>query len=55
MVQYQAMTNELSHICVSQQYRCHMIIEVEWGDLRRTFSTRDVVTSFAYLFKLDLD
>ena len=50
VVSSQAMTSEKSQICVSQQYRWHMIIEAEWEDLRRTKSPLDIFTSFAYFF-----
>ena len=41
VVSYQATTTERSQICVSQQYRWHMMIEAEWEDMRRTNSPCD--------------
>ena len=35
LVSAQATTKELSHICVSQNYLWHTMIEVYWEDLRR--------------------
>ena len=40
VVSAQATTTERSQICVSQQYRWHMMIEEEWEDLRRENSPR---------------
>ena len=55
MVPAQAMTTELSHICVSQQYRWHMMIEAEWEDMRWTNSPRDIFIPCAHYFQLNLD
>ena len=43
VVSDQAMTTEQLHICVSQQYRWHMVIESEWEDMRRENSPRDIL------------
>ena len=51
----QATTTELSQICVSQQYFWHIMIEVEWEDLRRTNSPRDIYISYAHYFQLNLN
>ena len=51
----QAETIEQSHICVSQQYHWHMMVEAEWEDLRRTNSPCDIFTRFDHYFKLNLD
>ena len=51
----QATTTEWSHICESQQYRWHMIIEAEWGDLRQTNSPCDIFIRSAHSFQLNLD
>ena len=55
LVKDQATTTELLQICVSQQYRWHMIIEAEWEDMRRKNSPRDIFTCFAHYFQLNLD
>ena len=55
VINSQAMTTERSHICVSQQYCWHMMIEADWEDLRRTNSPRDIFTHFAHYFQLNLD
>ena len=54
VVTYQSTTTEQSHICVTQQYRSHMMIEAKWGDLWRTNSPRDFF-SFDHYFELNLD
>ena len=46
---------ELSQICVSQQYRWHMMIVAEWEDLQQTDSPRDIFTRFAHYFQLNFD
>ena len=51
----QESTTERSHICVSQQYCWHMIIEAEWGDLRQKKSPRDIFIRYAHCFHLNLD
>ena len=48
VVSAQAKTIEISQICVSQQYRWHMMIEAEWGDLRQTNSPRDIFIPYAH-------
>ena len=55
MIKAQAMSTERSQICVSQQYHWHMMIEAEWGDLRRKNSPCDIFTPFAHYFQLNLD
>ena len=47
VVSDQKMTTELSQICVSQQYRWHIMIEAEWEDMRRTNSPRDIFIRYA--------
>ena len=44
LVSVQETTTERSHICVSQQYRCHMKFEAEWEDMRRTNNSRFSIT-----------
>ena len=48
VMQSKVTTMELSHICLSQQYRWYMIIEAEWEDLRRTNSPCDIFIHFAH-------
>ena len=55
VVEAQATTTELSHICVSQQYCWHMMIEAEWEDMRRTKSPRDIFIRYTHYFQLNLD
>ena len=55
MVSDQATTTERSQICVSQQYRWHMMLEAQWEDLRLKNSPRDIFICFANYFQLDLD
>ena len=55
MVSYQAMTTELSHICVSQQYCWHTMIEAEREDMRQANSPRDVFICYSRYFQLNLD
>ena len=55
VVSAQATTTERSQICVSQQYRWHMMIEAEWEDMRRTNSPRDIFIRYAHYFQLNLD
>ena len=55
VVSAQATTTERSQICVSQQYRWHMMIEAEWGDMRRTNSPCDIFIRYAHCFQLNLD
>ena len=55
MFSVQATTTERSQISVSQQYRWHMIIEVEWEDMRRTNSPCDIFICYAHYFQLNLD
>ena len=55
MIKYQATTTERSQICVSQQYLWHMMIEVEWEDLRRKNSPYNIFTRFSHNFQLNLD
>ena len=55
VVASQTTTLELSQICVSQQYRWHMIIEAEWEDLRRKNSPRDIFIPYAHYFQLNMD
>ena len=55
VVKSQATTTELSHICVSQQYRWHMMIEAEWEDMRQKNSPRDIFIRYAQYFKFNLD
>ena len=55
VVSAQATTTERSQICVSQQYTWHMMIEAEWGDLRRTNSPRDIFIPYAHYFQLNMD
>ena len=50
VVSAQAKTIEISQICVSQQYRWHMMIEAEWGDLRQTNSPRDIFLAVLVTF-----
>ena len=55
VVSAQAMTTDQSQICVSQQYRWHMMIEAEWEDMWRTNSPRDIFICYAHYFQLNLD
>ena len=55
VVESQATTTEQSHICVSQQYRWHMIIEAEWEDTRRTNLPCDILIRYAHYFQLNLE
>ena len=55
VVSAQATTTERSQICVSQQYRWHMMLEAEWGDLRQTNSPRDIFIPDAHYFQLNMD
>ena len=55
VVSAQATTTERSQICVSQQYRWHMIIEAEWEDMRRTNSPRDIFICYAYYSQFNLN
>ena len=55
VVSAQATTTEQSHICVSQQYRWHMIIEAEWEDTRRTNLPCDILIRYAHYFQLNLE
>ena len=55
MIKYQTTTMKRSHIFVSQQYRWHMMSEVEWEDLRRKNSPHDIFTRFSHNFQLNLD
>ena len=55
VIKSQATTTERLQICVSQQYRWHMMIEEEWEDLRRTNSPCSNFTRFAHYFQLSLD
>ena len=55
VVSDQATTTEQSHICVSQHYCLHMMVEAEWEDLRRTNSPRDIFIRYAHYFQLNLD
>ena len=48
LVSAQAMTTERSHICVSQQYCWHMMIEAEWEDIRQKNSPRDIFIRYAH-------
>ena len=48
VVSAQATRTKRSHICVSQQYRWHMMIEAEWEDMRRTNSPRDIFIRYAH-------
>ena len=48
VVKSHATTTERSHICVSQPYRWHMMIEAEWEDLQRKNSPRYIFTSFPH-------
>ena len=42
-------------VCVSQQYRWHMMIEAEWEDMWQTNSPRDIFICYAHYFQLNLD
>ena len=55
MVSAQATTKEKSQICVSQQYRRHMMVELEWEDMRQTNSYHDIFICYAHYFQLNLD
>ena len=55
VVAAQAKTTERIHICVSQQYRWHMMIEAEWEDMRRKNSPCDIFIRYAHYFQLNLD
>ena len=55
VVAAQATTTQWSHICVSQQYRCHMIIEAEWEGLWWTNSLHGIFICCAHYFQLNLD
>ena len=55
MIKYQAKPSELSYICVSQQYRQHMIIDTEWGGLWWKNSPFNVFTRLDHYFQLKLD
>ena len=46
VVTSQATTTEQSQTCVSQQYSLHIMIEVEWEDLRQTNSPCDIFIGF---------
>ena len=46
VMQSQSTTKEQSHIYMSQQYRCDIMIEVKWEDLRQKNSPRDIFTCF---------
>ena len=46
---------ELLYICVSQQYCWHMIIEVEWEDLRQKNSPHGIFTRFYNYCWLNLE
>ena len=46
---------ELLYICVSQQYCWHMIIEVEWEDLRQKNSPHGIFTRFYNYCLLNLE
>ena len=54
-MQYQATTTEKSHICVSQQYRLHMMIEAEWEYMQWKNLLRDIFNRFSRYFQLNLD
>ena len=51
----QGKTTEQSHICVSQQYLWHTMIEAEWEDLWQTNSPRDIFIRYDHYFQLNLD
>ena len=55
VVSDQATTTERSHICLSQKYRCHMMIEAEWEDMRQKNSPRDIFIRYDHYFQLNLD
>ena len=55
VIKAQAMTSELSHICVSQQYQWHVMIETEWKDMRQAISARGIFTCFCQYLQLYLD
>ena len=55
MIKSQATTTERSQVYVSQQYRWHMMIGVEWEDLRQKNSPHDIFTRLSYYFQLSLD
>ena len=50
-----ATTMERSHICLSQQYRWHMMIDAEWEYLQNTNSPCDIFTHFSHCFQSNLD
>ena len=50
VVSAQTNTTERSHFCVSQQYRCHIMIEAEWGDLQKTNPPHDIFIHYAHYF-----
>ena len=54
VIKSQVTTSEILQIYVSQQYRCHMMIEAEWEDLWWKNSPR-IFYFFANDFKLNLD
>ena len=54
-IKSQATTTERSHICVSQQYCWHIMIEEQLENLRQTNSPHDIFTRFAHYFQLNLD
>ena len=51
----QAKTTEQSHICISQHYHWHMMIEAECKDMRQKNSPRDIFIRFSHYFQLNLD
>ena len=53
VISAQATTTERSQICLSQQYRWHMMIEAEWEDIRRTNSPRDIFIRYAHFFSVE--
>ena len=55
VVSAQELTTKRSQICVSQQYRWHVMIEAEWEDMRQTNSYRDIFICYAHYFQFNLD